>query len=199
VTASNVHEYARLLERARLREARKQILAIRRGLVQIVPEAFLNLLTWQDLEARVSGQPFIDIALLKRHTQYSQIEATSPVVLHFWEVLNEFDQKMRRKFVRFAWAQERLPADDAEFARSGTRMLIKPYQGSSNPDNAFIKADTCFFNVSIPNYSSKAVLLRQMLIAIEMDSDSMNADEPLAVDDEDQFDFTDDEEYYSDY
>jgi hypothetical protein len=33
-------------------------------------------------------------------------------------------------------------------------MLIKPYTGTANPDHVFIKADTCFFNLTVPDYSS---------------------------------------------
>jgi hypothetical protein len=44
-------------------------------------------------------------------------------------------------FIRFAWAQERLPADDAEFVRSRTRLLIKPSQ-YAQPDRALPRADT---------------------------------------------------------
>jgi hypothetical protein len=62
-----------------------------------------------------------------------------------------------RKFVRFAWAQERLPADDAEFVRTNTRMLLKPLM-TTMPDAAFPKADTCFFNVMLPMYSTQVSL-----------------------------------------
>jgi hypothetical protein len=125
----------------------------------------------------VCGKPVIDIEFLKRNTQYSiGVTATSPHIIYFWEVLTSLTQEERKKFIRFAWAQERIPADDQEFARTNTRMLIKPYSGTANPDKAFIKADTCFFNLTVPEYSSPEILKERLLMAIHTDSDSMNAD-----------------------
>lgn len=55
-------------------------------------------------------------------------------------------------------------------------MLIKPYMRTGNPDLVFPKADTCFFNLELPNYSSQAILKQKLLTAILTDSDSMDAD-----------------------
>lgn len=43
-----------------------QIEAIRRGLLKVVPQAVLDLLTWQEVECRVSGDPEITIEALRR-------------------------------------------------------------------------------------------------------------------------------------
>ena len=75
---------------------------------ELVPPELLELHTWRDLERRVCGEPFIDVALLRRKTQYSpQLLSTAQHVQWFWEVLEEFSQEDRRKFIKFAWAQVR--------------------------------------------------------------------------------------------
>lgn len=192
VTPANRSEYLRLAEAARLNEALKQLQAIRRGLADVVPPSLLNLCTSEDLMTRVCGKPQIDIKLLKvrsldspfinshyqRHTEYSGVLPTAPHVVYFWQVLESFSQEDLRAFVRFAWAQERLPASDHEFERAGTRMMIKPFSGTTNPDEAFPKADTCFFNLMLPEYSSPENLKQRLLFAIHTDADSMNADVP---------------------
>ena len=94
-----------------------------------------------------------------------------------WDILEQFDQPTRRKFIRFAWAQERIPADDAAFVRSHTRLLIKP-SPYKTPDLALPRADTCFFNLELPAYSSKAVMREKLLYAINT-AVSMNADEAV--------------------
>lgn len=33
--------------------------------------------------------------------------------------------------------------------------MIKPMLNNQKPDQALPKADTCFFNIELPNYSSK--------------------------------------------
>lgn len=59
------------MERVRLHESDKQIQAMRKGLSTVVPESLLQLMTWQDLEWRVCGRPYVDVGLLRRHTEYS--------------------------------------------------------------------------------------------------------------------------------
>jgi len=176
VTYDNREEYVRLAEKARLNESKLQLKAVRRGLTDVVPQHLLSLLSWQDLEWRVCGKPKIDIKLLKRHTVYNSVSSTAPHITYFWQVLEDFNQEDRRAFVRFVWGQERLPANDQEFERTATRMLIKPYSGTTDPDQAFPRADTCFFNLFLPEYSSPEVLREKLLVACHFDADSMNAD-----------------------
>jgi len=72
---------------------------------------------------------------------------------------------------------ELLPADDAEFQRTRTTMKIKPFPDKAcDSDKAFLKVDTCFFNVMIPAYSSKEILEAKLRVAINEVS-SMDADE----------------------
>jgi len=176
VTFENKLEFIQLVEKARLNESKLQIKAIRRGLTDVVPVALLSLLKWQDLEWRVCGKPMIDIKLLKRHTVYNSVSPNAPHIIYFWQVLEEFSQEERRAFVRFVWGQERLPANDQEFERTATRMLIKPFTGTVDPDHAFPRADTCFFNLFLPEYSSPEILRKKLLLACNLDADSMNAD-----------------------
>eukprot|EP01125_Pyxidicula_operculata_P006688 TRINITY_DN229_c1_g1_i2.p1 TRINITY_DN229_c1_g1~~TRINITY_DN229_c1_g1_i2.p1 ORF type:complete len:4506 (-),score=1363.41 TRINITY_DN229_c1_g1_i2:44-12730(-) len=174
----NRYRYIQLAENARLNESKLQVKEIRKGLNDVVPTHLLNILTWQDLERRVCGKPTIDIKLLRRHTEYIGVQPNSPHITYFWQVLEEFSQEDRRAFIRFAWGQERLPANDLEFKRTSTRMLIKPYTSFKDPDQAFPKADTCFFNLHLPEYSNPEILRQKLLFAIHTDADSMNADNP---------------------
>jgi hypothetical protein len=175
VTYDNRLEYCRLAEAARCNESSLQMAEIRRGLADFVPLSLLSMFTWQDLQWRVCGRPQIDLKLLKRHTEYAEgLTPTTPHIRYFWQVLRSFSQEDRRAFVRFAWAQERLPADDQEFARSQTRMMIK--QGPTS-DQVFPTADTCFFNLSLPVYSSPDILRERLLFAIHTDG-AMDNDRP---------------------
>jgi len=175
VTVANRREYVRLVVAARLVESQAQVEAIRRGLAQIVPLQLLNLLTARELELLICGRTSIDVDLLRRHTVYSGVDASAPHIQLFWQVLQQMDQHQRRLFIRFSWAQERLPLDDAEFQRTHTRLLIKP-SPYHNPDQALPRSDTCFFNLELPAYSSAKVMMAKLLYAITSDS-SMNADE----------------------
>mmetsp|Transcript_23255 Transcript_23255/g.22842 ORF Transcript_23255/g.22842 Transcript_23255/m.22842 type:complete len:80 (-) Transcript_23255:45-284(-) len=54
--------------------------------------------------------------------------------------------------------------------------MIKPAMQNKHGDGALPKADTCFFNLELPNYSSKEVMKQRLLLAIHTDCDSMNAE-----------------------
>jgi other hect domain ubiquitin protein ligase E3 len=55
--------------------------------------------------------------------------------------------------------------------------MIKPTIVNKHGDGALPKADTCFFNFELPDYSSKEIMKQRILLAIHTDSDSMNAED----------------------
>lgn len=124
-----------------------------------MPKPLLNLITAEDLELWVCGRAKVDVDLLRRHTRYSgELNENSSRVKYFWETLGELSDLEKLRFVKFCWGQERLPANDEEFERNHIRFMIKPATFmSSQPNRALPKADTCFFNIELPNYSSKEV------------------------------------------
>ena len=122
--------------------------------------------------------------MLQRHTRYSGgLNEETPTVKYLWEVLQELSDIEKLRFVKFCWGQERLPANDEEFERTQTRFMVKP---STLPadihDKALPKADTCFFNLELPKYSTKAILKQKLLLAINTDCDSINADQLINLD-----------------
>jgi other hect domain ubiquitin protein ligase E3 len=139
--------------------------------------------TYNELETWVCGKSTVDIDLLKRHTRYgggdksgAALSEESPLIVWFWEVLSEFTEEEKQKFVKFCWGQQRLPANDEEFERRQTRFMIKPAMNTKYGENALPKADTCFFNFELPNYKSKENMKKKILLAINTDCDSINAD-----------------------
>ena len=168
-------EYAAMAYKARMNESRYQLRALHKGFSAVVPEALTALFPWQDFQQRLCGRAEVDLDLLRRHTEYSAgVDSKAPYISWFWEVLNEFDHEDRRKFIKFTWAQERLPSSDADFSRGGhqVRMLIKPavLLPNQNVDSRFPRADTCFFNLELPAYTSKEVMRRMLNTIIHLAS-----------------------------
>lgn len=108
----------------------------------------------------VCGRKKVDFDLLKRHTIYSAgVKEDAPHIKFLWSVLNELQHSDSLRFIKFCWGQERLPANDEEFERNQIRFMIKPISYTApNPDKALPKADTCFFNLELPAYTTKAIL-----------------------------------------
>ena len=48
-----------------------QVEALRQGLLKVVPQAVLDLLTWQELERRVCGDPTITVEDLKKTSKFT--------------------------------------------------------------------------------------------------------------------------------
>lgn len=67
--------------------------------------------------------------------------------------------------MKFCWGQERLPVNDEEYERTHTRFMVELFEAAHyNPDKWLPKADTCFFNFKLPNYSTKEVILKKYLM-----------------------------------
>ena len=48
-----------------------QIAAVQAGLLKVVPQAVLDMLTWQEVEKKVCGDPEITVEALKRLSECS--------------------------------------------------------------------------------------------------------------------------------
>ena len=170
VTFENRLEYVELVKLSFEADTSQQLQSLRQGMVSIVPESVLTFLTGEELELLVCGSKNIDLDMLKRHTEYCPpLTIESSQVKFFWQALETFNQDDLRKFIKFAYAQESLPLTDAEFdMHPKIRMYIKPILTSAeiNPDSLMPKSDTCFFNISIPNYSTLDIMINRLLIAI---------------------------------
>ncbi|OQS07538.1 Hect-domain containing peotein [Thraustotheca clavata] len=181
ITSENWSEYCAKVQKARLYECQHQVDAILRGIEKIIPTQLLELYTWSELRQLVCGSQNIDIALLKRHTKYAagMTNESHPHLDFFWQALDTFSEEDKRRFINFAWGQESLPSDDAEFDRTHTRLLIKPPPVSSlDQDTLLPKADTCFFNLELPAYSSLDIMQLRLQTAIQLCT-SMDADEQI--------------------
>jgi hypothetical protein len=172
VTRSNLARFRDLSVKARLEESSAQLASMREGLISVVPDCALALFSWRDLEYAVCGNPCISVEDLKQHTRYSRgLTADHPLVLSFWTTLESFSSTEMVAFLRFAWARSRLPN------HWGSNRLLVVLQPGSGPeaDKRLPTSETCFFNIHLPNYSTKEILREKLLYAI-MDQTSLAGD-----------------------
>jgi hypothetical protein len=158
------HVFARATAAARFSETALQMEAIRRGLHSIIPPRSLALLTWQEFELRVCGEPNFNIDWLRKRTVYAPKKFTleSQVIINFWATLASFSSENCRKFLQFAWARSRLPPESDPDAT--WRMKINIMENASVHD--LPSAETCFFNVNIPAYTSLEQMSEKLLLSI---------------------------------
>ena len=171
-------KYMELFLKARLTEMDKQVAYIKKGLFKLIPPSLIKLLTNKELEAFVSGSlnKDVDIALLKSFTKYSNdLNEESKVIKWLWEIIEEMTVLERRKFIKFCWAQEKLPSTKDQYERLQVIFTIKS-NSNKNRKDVFPKADTCFFALELPDYTSKEVMKSKIISAINLDNVSINAD-----------------------
>ncbi|KAL0966987.1 hypothetical protein UPYG_G00303120 [Umbra pygmaea] len=140
-------EFIRLVQKARLEESQQQIAAMQTGLVRVVPQAVLDLLTWQEVEKKVCGDPEITVEALKRLTRYEDLEQTDPRVQYLWEALVNFTNQDRSRFLRFVTGRSRLPAP----------IYIFPDKQGCETTDALPQSSTCSSTLYLPNYPSAKV------------------------------------------
>jgi hypothetical protein len=131
------------------------------------------LFTAEELETLVCGRRELDVELLKSVTEYEGgLKDSDAHVKWFWEVLEEMGAEDRTAFLKFAWARSRMPSKSE---LSTAFHLQQPSGGAAEkPDSFLPSAQTCFFSLALPRYSSKDILKIKFLKAIEctlMDAD----------------------------
>jgi E3 ubiquitin-protein ligase HERC2 len=164
VAFADRHKFGRLAAAARFNECVLQLNAIRQGLQTLLPPKSLPLLTWQELELRVCGEPDFNIEWLKKRSLYAPKKFTddSPVIKNFWSTLAAFSAENRRQFLQFAWARSRLPPESDPNATWRMRININ----ESASQNDLPSAETCFFNVNIPHYQTLEQMSQKLLMSI---------------------------------
>ena len=110
ITINDVEQYLVLYTEARLKESQLPMGMFRKGLLSIIPESALVLLTWEEIQDIVCGDRVIDIQRLRDNTEYDDdLSADDDHILLFWEVLHGFTEYEKSAFLRFVWARPTLP------------------------------------------------------------------------------------------
>jgi len=155
VRFENRDEFINLSIRTRLHESDQQIKAITKGLNAVVPAHMLSLFSPYDLELLVCGDPEINLEVLRKHTVYRGVSASSPLVKNLWKALESFNTEERQMFLRFVWGRSRLPVSDSDWTQEFQIHALRA------GDDKLPISHTCFFSLELPNYSSYEVLRKK--------------------------------------
>ncbi|KAJ7410066.1 E3 ubiquitin-protein ligase HECTD3 [Willisornis vidua] len=102
-------EFIRLVQKARLEESKEQIIAMRAGLLRVVPQPVLDLLTWQQMEKKICGNPEITVAELRKFIKFDDFPSDDTRIQYFLEALNNFTSEDLSRFLKFVTGRSRLP------------------------------------------------------------------------------------------
>ncbi|XP_038130884.1 probable E3 ubiquitin-protein ligase HERC1 isoform X2 [Cyprinodon tularosa] len=160
LTFSNRTEYVERALDYRLHEMDSQVDAVREGMATIIPVPLLSLLTAQQLEQLVCGLPEVSVEMLKKLVRYRDITENHQLIRWFWESLEEFTNEERVLFLRFVSGRSRLPSNPADISQKF--QIIKV----DRPINGLPTAQTCFFLLRLPPYTSQAILTERLRYSI---------------------------------
>jgi ubiquitin-protein ligase E3 A len=162
LTSANRHEYIQLyVDWVLNRSVAKQFTAFKKGFDLCVPPSSLALFVPEELELLICGSEELDFGALKAATVYDDgYDEDSEVVQWFWEVLDELDDKGKKKLLMFCTGSDRVPIRGL----GSMRFTIS----KNGPDSDLLPTShTCFNHLLLPAYATKAKLKRYLELALE--------------------------------
>ncbi|KAL3917671.1 MAG: hypothetical protein SGILL_004605 [Bacillariaceae sp.] len=141
---------------------KRMLNAFTQGMSSILPVELFPILSGEELRDLICGNPEIDVDLLKKIVEYEGFEESDEIIQYFWETLREFTNEERKLFLQFVWARNRLPLNANDF---DAPFKIQK-DSTTDSDQLLPSASTCFFSLTLPEYSSKKILKEKLLFAI---------------------------------
>lgn len=104
------------------------------------------------LEVMVTGNPDIDIDLLRSKTEYrGNITAHDNHILMFWSVLHDMSQEQRKSFLQFVWGRNRLPNNALGFGKDLFKLSDHSQAITNGLHDQYLPiSHTCFFALELP-------------------------------------------------
>lgn len=133
---------------------------MREGLSGLVAVPLLSLVTAQHLEQLVCGVPEVSVATLRKIVRYRDVSENHPLIQWLWETLEAFSHEERALFLRFVSGRSRLPASAADLSQRFQVMRVE------RALDGLPTAQTCFFQLRLPPYSSQQRLAERLRYAI---------------------------------
>nr|CAH7744976.1 unnamed protein product [Callosobruchus chinensis] len=160
LTFENRTQYYELAIKFRMKEFSLQVAAIREGMVGLIPVPLLSLITADHMEQLVCGLSHISIAVLKKIVRYRELDENHQLVQWLWNILENFTDNEKVLFMRFVSGRSRLPANLADLSQRFQVMKV------DKAPNGLPTAQTCFFQLRLPSYTSQEVMAEKLRYSI---------------------------------
>lgn len=159
---------------------RRMLNAFAEGISSVMPLEVFSIFSASQLIDFYCGNSDIDVDLLQKIVEYEGYNKTDQVIQYFWEVLREMTSEERKLFLQFVWARTRLPLKESDFEDPFKILKDTKSEMTGKSLTALPSASTCFFSLTLPQYSDKETLRQKLLFAINnvttMESDYVTND-----------------------
>ena len=130
-----------------------------KGFYRVFNRDLSKILSHEELELIICGTQILDFSELKRVCRYEEFTKDSPTIKYFWEILLEFKEEEKKKFLSFVTGCDRAPID-------GLGSLPITISNGGTDLNQLPSAHTCFNNLILPDYKNKEKMKEKLLNAI---------------------------------
>ena len=160
VDKSNKDEYVELYLNWYFNTSIQEVFtSFERGFYRVFSRDLSKILSPEELELIICGNQILDFHELKRVCKYEEYTKDSETIKYFWEILLEFNEEEKKKFLSFVTGCDRAPID-------GLGSLPITISNGGTDIEQLPSAHTCFNNLILPNYKNKEKLKKNLLIAI---------------------------------
>jgi hypothetical protein len=160
VTLANRDLYIQKVLEYHLEESiREQLQMMKKGFNMLIPQDYLLSFAPYELELLISGLRVVDVDVLESKTKYTDYNKSSLIIQWLWEILREYPEDMKGKFLQFCSGSSQLPAS---FMHWNFR-IARTHNSGQLPTAA-----TCSNQLTLPNYRTKKELEEKLLTAISM-------------------------------
>ncbi|XP_074307436.1 E3 ubiquitin-protein ligase UPL5-like [Silene latifolia] len=161
VNSKNRKKYVHLIVQQRFATSiAEQVSSFAQGFADILRDdnlatTFFEILELEDLDWMLhgSGSEEISIEDWKKHTEYVGYKKSDKQIVWFWKVVEELNVE-QKKTLLFFWTSIRyLPVEG--FRGLASKLFIHK---SLEPQNRLPSSHTCFYQLCIPTYRTKAIM-----------------------------------------
>ncbi|XP_075356676.1 E3 ISG15--protein ligase HERC5-like isoform X2 [Mycteria americana] len=115
-----------------------------------------------ELQMVLQGHTKFDWHLLEKNVMYRQYKKSDRTIGYFWTVFHKLPEEKKKMFLAFVSGSDRIPGYGLEHFKFS---IADPQD--KNPDELYPFANTCEHILFLPRYSSKKILKKKLLFAIE--------------------------------
>ncbi|XP_053795912.1 probable E3 ubiquitin-protein ligase HERC4 [Vidua chalybeata] len=163
VTKDNRKEYVDLYVNYKFNKSvQKPFEDFMQGFLRGCPARNWKMFFPEELQILLQGHTTFDWHLLEKNVIYRQYTKLDQTIRNFWTVFYKLPEEKKKMFLAFLSGSDRISGYGLECFRF---WIADPQV--ENPDESLPRANTCHLILFLPRYSSKKILKKKLLYAIE--------------------------------
>ena len=174
VTPENADEYRRYIaERSINGNIDACCLAFQRGFDSVIPFNLTDIFTSDELSDFIGGDvnplTFDDLI---QNIDLIDFDPTDNQLINLLNSIVKMEPKVQQKFLRFVTSKRHLPFGGLKSLQPRLTIAKVDFENTLNQDFAYPTVSTCSNMLKLPSFSSPEIQERQLLIAMECNSNS---------------------------